>query len=235
VSPTVSSGGVRHEIEAGSPVTFGRSEVCTVQLDQSDAGISRIAGQVEQREGRFWLVNHSRQPIGVRDHLGLLNKVLPGNEYALGGPSAILVSGSLGRHVLNVDVPMSPAPPRPAPVDGQPTNVGSGVVVREEDRRALVALFAGYLEPPPRYEPAPRTYDAAARRLGWPRTKLIRRIEYLRRRLTAAGVPDLIGPEALANLAEYVIASGIVGPADLERYPHLRRPGGSGDGGATAG
>jgi hypothetical protein len=233
VSPTVSSGDVRHEILPGSPVTFGRSETCAIVLDHADATISRVAGQIEVRDGRYWVVNHSRQPLGVRDHLGLLNKVLPGHEYALVGPSTILVSGSARRHVLTADVPTVQAPPRPDGIDGQPTDIGDEVVVREDDRKALVALFAGYMEPPPRYRPAPRTYEAAARRLGWPRTKLIRRIEYLRRRLTDAGVPDLNGPDALANLAEFVLANGTVGPADLERYPHLRHPAGS-DAGADA-
>jgi hypothetical protein len=214
-------------------VTFGRSETCTIVLDLTDASISRIAGQVEQRDDRFWVVNHSRQPIGVRDALGLLTKVLPGQQYALAGSSTILVSGSQRRHVLSVDVPDVPAPPRPVEVDGQPTDIGDDVVVRDDDRKALVALFAGYMEPPPRYRPAPRTYEAAARRLGWPRTKLIRRIEYLRRRLTDAGVPDLNGPDALANLAEFVLASGTIRPADLEHYPHLRHPAGPDTGSAA--
>jgi hypothetical protein len=234
VAPTVSSGDVRHEIRPDRPVTFGRSETCTIVLDLADASISRVAGQVERRDDRFWVVNHSRQPIGVRDALGLLTKVLPGHEYALAGPSTVLVSGSLRRHVLTVDVPVMPAPPRPVEVDGQPTDIGDDVVVREDDRKALVALFAGYMEPPPRYRPAPRTYEAAARRLGWPRTKLIRRIEYLRRRLTDAGVPDLNGPEALANLGEFVLANGTIRPTDLERYPHLRHPAGPDAGAGTA-
>jgi hypothetical protein len=227
VCPTVSSDDVRHEIVAGDPVTFGRSDACTIRLDQTDASISRVAGQIEQRDDRFWLVNHSRQPIGVRDHLGLLNKVLPNQEYALGGPSTILVSGSVRRHVLTVDVPTVTAPPRPTAGDEQPTDIGGGVIVRDEDRQALLALFAGYMEPPPRYQPTPRTYYAAARRLGWPRTKLVKRIEYLRRRLTDAGVPDLNGPDALANLAEYVLAAEIVTSDDLTRHPHLRHPPGS--------
>ena len=44
----------------------------------------------------------------------------------------------------------------------------------------MVALFAGYLEDPPRYDPYPKSYAAAAARLGWKRTTLVKRIEYLR-------------------------------------------------------
>ena len=56
-----------------------------------------------------------------------------------------------------------------------------------------MALFAGYLEPFPRYDPHPKSYADAAARLDWPRTTLVKRVEYLRTRLTNAGVPNLLG------------------------------------------
>ncbi|HMJ74557.1 MAG TPA: hypothetical protein VK507_01220, partial [Iamia sp.] len=64
-----------------------------------------------------------------------------------------------------------------------------------------------------------RTYADAAARLTWPRTTLVKRIEYLRSRLTAAGVPGLHGDNALRALAEYVIAAGILTRDDLDRLP----------------
>ena len=79
----------------------------------------------------------------------------------------------------------------------------------------MVALFAGYLEDPPRYDPYPKSYAAAAARLGWPRTTLVKRIEYLRTRLTNAGVPNLTGWNALPNLAEYAITARLISKEDL--------------------
>ena len=104
---------------------------------------------------------------------------------------------------------------RPAP--GEPTAIGAEVLVSAADRLAMVALFAGYLEDPPRYDPYPKSYAAAAARLGWPRTTLVKRIEYLRTRLDAAGVPNMTGFNALANLAEYAISRGLISRDDLAR------------------
>jgi hypothetical protein len=104
----------------------------------------------------------------------------------------------------------------PDPDAPMPTSTAGGVVVNEQDRLALVALFAGYLEAFPRYDPYPRSYADAAADLGWPRTTLVKRIEYLRTRLTHAGVPNLLGETALAHLAEWVLATGVLARGDLE-------------------
>jgi len=83
------------------------------------------------------------------------------------------------------------------------------------DRLALVAMFAEYLDNPTGQDPRPKRYAAAAARLGWKRTTLIKRVEYLRTRLDAAGVPQMRGPEALTYLAEYAISRRLVTPEDL--------------------
>ncbi len=79
----------------------------------------------------------------------------------------------------------------------------------------MVALFAGYLEAGVRHDPHPKTYAAAAARLGWPKNTLIKRVEYLRSRLTNAGVPNLIGWNALPALAEYAINTELITKEDL--------------------
>ena len=88
-------------------------------------------------------------------------------------------------------------------------------MITADDRLALVALFAGYLRDGDRYDPCPRSYLAAATRLGWPRTTLVKRIEYLRTRLTRAGVPGMNGHRAMENLAEHVLTDGLITKADL--------------------
>ena len=98
---------------------------------------------------------------------------------------------------------------------GAPTAVGEQVMISPADRLAMLALFAGYMEDPPRYDPYPKSYAAAAARLGWKRTTLVKRIEYLRTRLDAAGVPNMTGYAALTNLAEYAISRSLVTRADL--------------------
>ena len=48
--------------------------------------------------------------------------------------------------------------------------------------------------------------------LDWPRTTLVKRVEYLRTRLTNAGVPNLLGENALPYLAEWALATGLDQP-----------------------
>jgi predicted DNA-binding protein (UPF0251 family) len=109
-------------------------------------------------------------------------------------------------------------------VEGSPTSATSDVSVTEAEKLALVALFSGYLEPFPRYDPHPKSYADAAARLGIPRTTLVKRVEYLRNRLTNAGVPNLLGENALQHLAEWALATGLISRADLSLLPPRQRP-----------
>ena len=59
-------------------------------------------------------------------------------------------------------------------------------IVGGKNRPASISL--GFGRNPPRYDPYPKSYAAAAARLGWKRSTLVKRIEYLRTRLDAAGV-----------------------------------------------
>jgi hypothetical protein len=93
------------------------------------------------------------------------------------------------------------------------------VSITPADKLALVSLFSGYLEPFPRYDPHPKSYADAASRLDWPRTTLVKRVEYLRTRLTNAGVPNLLGENALPHLAEWALATGLISRADLGLLP----------------
>jgi hypothetical protein len=90
------------------------------------------------------------------------------------------------------------------------------VTLNAADREALTALFAGYLRTPPRYDPHPSSYAAASKLLGWPRTTLVKRVEYVRTRLDKAGVPGLLGWAALQTLAEFAISCGIVTKPDVD-------------------
>lgn len=201
-----------------SGLSFGRDAACDLTLDPDDVGISRRAGSIEREAGTWWLVNRSgSRPLSIIDELGLRNLLAPGRRAALEAPVTIVVEGSRGDHALTVQVPRAEGLPEGAePVtEGLRTAVGEGVLVNDADRLALVALFAGYLEDYPRHDPNPRSYAAAAARLGWPRTTVVKRIEYLRTRLTNAGVPGLMGWNAMSNLAEYVITTGIITKDDL--------------------
>jgi len=214
---TITTGDRTVEVRSGETFTFGRAESCTVCLDPDDLGLSRLAGSVEYDSGTWWLVNRSgSRPLDVVDDLGIRAVLPPGRRVAVDSPLVVVLEGSVRRHALQVTVG------RPGPTGagitapgGPETSVGDGVVVNDADRLALVALFSGYLEAFPRYDPHPRTYAEAAARLGWPRTTLVKRIEYLRTRLSDAGVPGLVGENALEALATYALTAGLIDREDL--------------------
>ncbi len=197
-------------------LTFGRAPDCTICLDAEDVSISRLAGSLGYEHGTWWLTNRSAaRPLSVLDDLGFRSVLPPGRRTAVEAPTRIVVDGTNGSHALLVTVDGAGTDRLDTPPPGEQTAVGAEVLISSADRLALIALFAGYLEEPPKHDPYPKSYAAAAARLGWPRTTLVKRIEYLRTRLTNAGVPNLMGWNALANLAEYAISRGLITKEDL--------------------
>ena len=159
------------------------------------------------------------------DDVGIRTVLPPGRRIALTAPITVVVEGATRRHALTVDLPEgaldgpTEAALPPAQTDGNPTRAAADVSITPADKLALVALFSGYLEPFPRYDPHPKSYADAAARLDWPRTTLVKRVEYLRTRLTNAGVPNLLGENALPHLAEWALATGLISRADLALLP----------------
>lgn len=216
---TVEFGGQAVEVKPGDGFTFGRSKDCTICLDADDATISRLTGSLDHDNGTWWLTNRSSmRPLAVIDELGFRSVLAPGRRTAVESSVKVIVEGGQGNHTLqvSVDVPRVPSPQPSTPPAGLPTAVGESVTISPADRLAMLALFIGYLEDPPKYDPHPKSYAAAAARLGWPRTTLVKRIEYLRTRLDNAGVPNMMGWNAMANLAEYALSRGLITKADLD-------------------
>ncbi|MEW9555129.1 hypothetical protein [Nonomuraea sp. NPDC050783] len=215
----VESGGHVVELAEGGQLTFGRDRECTICLDPEDLGISRIAGSIGRDNDTWWLTNRSSAcKLTLVDELGLRSVLAPQKRRAIEEPTKILVDGTKRPYDLLLTPPPAPVEALgslPAPRDTLPTAIGDEVTVNDQDRLAMVALFRGYLEEPPRYDPYPKDYASAAARLGWPRTTLVKRIEYLRTRLTSAGVPNLMGHNALVNLAEYAINRRLITRDDL--------------------
>ncbi|MBB5958605.1 hypothetical protein FHS29_005213 [Saccharothrix tamanrassetensis] len=210
-------GAQAYTVAPGEEFAFGRSRECTVCLDPDDATISRRAGVITSENGIWFVVNTStRRGLELVDDRGLRSLVGPGKRSVLQGSMRVYVQGGGSRpHIVEIDAhEFDSAGLRELPT-GQPTITGDDVVLTREEKLALTALFAGYLQKGAAYDPYPRTYDAAAKRLGWPRTTLLRKIEYLRTRLTKAGVPNMNGANALINLAEHALTRGLITEHDL--------------------
>jgi hypothetical protein len=218
-SATVSYADQRVEVTEAEPLTFGRSTACTICLDPTDRGISRLAGSLDHDAGAWWLHNHStsRTLLAV-DDMGIRTVVAPGRRITVDGRLTVVVEGSTRRHALEMYVGRptdSSSAGGGLGGDGLPTAAWGETLVNSLDRLALVALFSGYLEPFPRYDPHTKSYADAAAVLSWPRTTLVKRIEHLRARLSAAGVPNLVGPEALDHLAEWALTTRVITREDL--------------------
>ncbi len=210
--------GERRDLKPGDVYTFGRATDCTACLDPDDLGISRLAGSVERESGTWWVLNRSTvRALTVVDELGIRTLVSPGRRLAVAGSLTVVVEGAARRHALDVIAELAPAfgASVAQPGDSRPTATTDEVMITHQDRQALVAVFAGYLYPFPRYDPHPRSYAAAATELGWPRTTLVKRIEYIRIRLNNAGVPGLLGDSALQHLAEWALTTRVITRDDL--------------------
>lgn len=219
---SVTRGSEQWDLAPGEVFTFGRESKCTVCLDPADLGISRLAGSLEEESGTWWLINHSTtRPLQVVEESGIRSLLAPGRRTAVSGTVTIIVEGQVRRHALALDagIPHPPSAPISRLADSRPTVTTAEALLSEADKVALVALFAGYLEPFPRYDPHPRSYADAAGRLDWPRTTLVKRVEHLRTRLTNAGVPNLLGENALDALAEWALTSRVITRDDLELLP----------------
>ena len=199
-------------------LTFGRATTATICLDPLDIGISRTAGTITHHHETWWIINNSTtRPLILIDDHGFRSLLPPQRRAAIDHPTQIVIDGTHGQHNLRVNTePTRNVELFAPPPDGAPTASGIEVLVSPADRLAMIALFAGYLEDPPRYDPYPKSYAAAAARLGWRRTALIKRIEYLRKRLNNAGVPNMMGFSALTNLAEYALTRGLITRDDLD-------------------
>lgn len=216
-SVTVSRPGDQRVLGPSEVYTFGRAASCTASLGADDLGISRVAGSIEHDSGTWWVTNRSAvRPLTVVDEVGIRTVVAPGRRLAVAGEVTVVVEGASRRHAITVTAgePLVSAEPLETS-DPRPTAHAEGVVINDQDRRALVSLFAGYLEPFPRYNPFPRSYADAAAALGWPRSTLVKRVEYIRVRLTNAGVPNLLGETALQHLAEWALTTRVITKDDL--------------------
>ncbi|TWP50580.1 hypothetical protein FKR81_20660 [Lentzea tibetensis] len=209
---TMSFGALSRTMSPGEEAVFGRSPECAFQIDPDDTAISRKAGVVRAENDVWFVVNTSVAcTLEIVDDFGFPSVLAPGRKRPLQGEMRIRLSGNQ-KHEIVVHAPLTDAPVTEDEPEGQPTAIGASVALTPEERAVLVALFAGYLHEGAKYDPYPRTYDAAAARLRMTPSKVRKKVEYLRTRLTRAGVPNMDG---LLNLAQYVLAKRLITKDDL--------------------
>lgn len=214
----------------GRTIRFGRDrrhvEVC---VGEDDVRVSRQHGTVAFRDGRWWISNIGGGPI----RLGSMGYLFPeADPLPLSdGYTPVFVAGAARRqglrerreHLIEMYVGT-----RPAARHSESTPKADPWPLTRDDRLALLAIGQRYLYYD--FHPQPLAYRTAAEQLaeldpegGWTHTKVRRRVETVRSKLSAAGVPGLtedeipppVGNALNENLIKELILSATLVPRDL--------------------
>jgi hypothetical protein len=214
--------GEEFRVTPDQPFVFGRADGAgVVGLDASDMGISAISGSVEWAWGLWWVVNQSRKRRLLLDDGkgGQPQRLECGQRFAINVRClTVLVPGAIYTHRIDVVAPESDL----ARIEG--SRITSGTLtagdmrLSERDKDVLVAMFSGYLEAFPRRTMRPRTYQQAAKLLGppWTAVTVRKQIERLKERAARVDV-YFEGQHANYDLADHLVANGLLVPDDLAR------------------
>lgn len=215
--------GMERRVVAGSQLSFGRA--ADVVIDEDNLFLHRIVGRFVWWEGFWWVDNLSNAiELQLVGEDGTLVRLPEGKQAPLTWPRSVVRFSAGGLpYELEVAVPAgrAPAAPRVAPTLGLPTTRYGEVVLTDEERAMLLQLARPFLLDPsagPERLPANRRVAAD---LGWPVSKLNRKLDYLCSRLTQAGVRDLHGKRSRRAtnrrwvLVQHALVAGMVTPDDL--------------------
>ena len=214
-----------HRLGTDDQLTFGRA--ADVVLDDANPYLHRVVGRFVWWDGLWWVEN-----LGDAIELQLLGgdgsfvRLPPGAQVPLTQTRAAvrLSAGGLPYEVEAAVTASTPPPPKPVVKPaGLPTTRFGEVVLTGDERALVVELVRPFLlEPGAGPERLPANEDVAAT-LGWSRTKLNRKLDYLCERLTRAGVKGLQGGRTqLATnrrwvLVQHALVARLVTPDDLGR------------------
>ena len=205
-------------------LVFGRDPACGLQIGSGDRGISRIAGELQYKARHWFLSNVSTtRALHVVDETGYAVPMpIMAPHYGMSSrlivaPGiTVLLTGEITSYALRVETTQYAGSRQAvlAPTDGRTTFRQPILTPRRKE--ALVAVLAGYLVPFPRYDPRPLSYAEAGELARLPASTIRKRMEDVRCALVEVGVGGLVAHDAPWRLAEWVLATRMVVPADLE-------------------
>lgn len=209
-----------HVVSADATLSFGRAG--DVVVDDANPFMHRIVGVFVHEDGRWWLRNEARRfELQLRSDDGRRSTLPPGAGEVLSAMcGTVQFTSGVTTYELMWELDGIEAPATSVAASGGQTTREFGVVsLNTEQRQLLVALA----------EPRLRGLDAGipanaevAHRLGWSLRKFDRKLDYLCRRLSEAGVKGLRGQkgeEAVdrrTKLLDHVLAVGMVSADDLD-------------------
>ncbi len=210
-------------IEVDKRLDIGRADNerrGVVGLDERDNGISRLTLTLARDGEGSWIVENRSAKTSlevVADATQPAFHLRPGERHLIDSTLGIEVRGLIRTHRIDILVqkPRRDGEVTVVGLEGQSTFLPT-IDYSEADLDALVAMFCGYLRPFPRRDPRPLSYADAGALLDLPKSTVRRRIEKIRERLLKVDIV-IEGRHAAADLAEFVLAAGVIGPDDLHR------------------
>jgi hypothetical protein len=215
--------GDEHRLAEGQQLTFGRA--ADLVLDDANLYLHRVVGRFVWWDGYWWVENLGEAlELQLLGEDGSLVRLPPGAQAPLTQPQASVRFSAGGLpYEVEASLPASPAhaPPPAAPSAGLATTRYGEVTLTDDERALVLALARPYLlDPSAGPERLPANEEVAAA-LGWSRTKLNRKLDYLCERLTRAGVRDVQGGRGqLANnrrwvLVQHALVTRLVSAEDI--------------------
>lgn len=211
-------------------LSFGRQG--DIVLDEANVYLHREAGDFVYFDGGWWLRNQSSQAeMLVRTSDGRRTTVPPATSHQLSESRGVIqFQFGLSNYELEWRLeggPATPEVPTPQPLSGAETHSFGVVRLNAEQRLMLVALSEPRLRNPDLRSPSIPPNAEVAHRLGWTLRKFDRKLDYVCRRLSEAGVPGLRGErgheaaDRRVNLVEHLLRIGAIGDDDLALLEEL--------------
>lgn len=229
-SVTVDCGGEARVVAPGSELTFGRA--ADLVVDEANTYLHRVVGRVFC-QGGIWLLENlgSHVELDVVSEGGVVSRLPPAHPDALpvvvslATPTCVIrFRAGVANYEIGVTIGDTPRPAVSVnPTGGVETLRYGRIPLTDEERSMLLLIAEPCLRDPtcgPEALPASRQ---VAHQLGWPLSKLNRKLDYLCTRLTRAGVRGLHGGRGREarnrrwRLVEHAINARLVTPADLDR------------------
>ena len=219
----VSFVGDEHRLAEGRQLTFGRA--ADLVLDDDNLYLHRVVGRFVWWDGYWWVENLGEAlELQLLGEDGSLVRLPPGAQAPLTQPRASVRFSAGGLpYEVEATLPSSPAhaPPPAAPPAGLATTRYGEVTLTGDEKALVLALARPYLLDPSAGPERLPANDEVAAALGWSRTKLNRKLDYLCERLTRAGVRGVQGGRGqLANnrrwvLVQHALVTRLVSPEDI--------------------
>ncbi len=210
----------RRVLDPGESLHFGRRG--DLVIDEANPFLHRVIGRFSNRSSVWWISNEgSKLPLVVIGEDGTRVELPPGGATAvLHGETRVLFDAGSARYEVTCTFrgTTGDEPPTGDVLEGEATTDWGTIPLNFEQRQLLVALCEPRLRSDAGAVPSNK---AMATRLGWSVKKLERKLDYMCRRFTEAGVVGLRGRsgsdagDRRRRLADHVLRLRIVTNDDL--------------------